>query len=129
MKKMFFALLFLFLFALLAGCTQAKDIVIDMKGDEALTVKAGSPFKIRLEENPTTGYSWQVVQSEGGGVVELTGKDEFIRNSDRIGAGGVRVFEFTAVKSGKEDIAFEYLRPWETGKPPIRRYVLSVKVL
>ena len=129
MKKITYNISCFLLCFILAGCVSGKDTAIDMDRDRTLTVKAGDTFKVNLKENPTTGYLWEVIQPETGRVLKLADKDEYVRDSEAIGSGGIRAFEFVAEKKGKEEVVFEYRRPWEKNKPPARKYVLSVRVL
>jgi len=71
----------------------------------------GDTFGIRLQENPSTGYSWNLSLPAG---LTLT-RDEFIpavTGSRVVGAGGTRSFTLVAAESGDWNITAEYRRPW-----------------
>jgi inhibitor of cysteine peptidase len=73
----------------------------------------GEEFNIRLEENPSTGYSWNFSISEGLQMV----KDEFIASETGgmvVGAGGIRSIHLQTVKAGEQTVSGEYRRPWMT---------------
>lgn len=81
--------------------------------DDGRTVEEapGETFTIRLRENPSTGYSWNLSLSEG---LDLTG-DEYIPSQaggQVVGGGGIRSFSLGATKPGEEQVAAEYRRPW-----------------
>lgn len=70
-----------------------------------------SEFGIRLAENPTTGYSWNLSVPDG---LSLTG-DEFIPAlppGQMAGSGGIHAFSFRAMQGGDHAIHGEYRRPW-----------------
>ena len=71
----------------------------------------GSTFDIRLIENPTTGYSWNITVSEGLTMVQ----DTFVpsRTSDHLtGSGGIRLSTIEARETGDQLVHAEYRRPW-----------------
>jgi len=89
-----------------------KDILLD-RGDELV---------IRLLSNRTTGYSWSLVMT-GSGVLEQEGEAAYeTQRSDRrvMGAGGVEIWKFRAVKTGLITLKFNYRRPWEKDVPPVK---------
>jgi predicted secreted protein len=45
-----------------------------------------------------------------------------------VGAGGVEVWRFKAMKAGRQGLQFEYRRPWEKGAPPAKIVTFSVTV-
>jgi len=68
-------------------------------------------FNIRLQENPTTGYSWNL--SVPGGL--RISRDEYIPSStggQTVGGGGIRSFTLVAITSGIWTLTAEYRRPW-----------------
>jgi inhibitor of cysteine peptidase len=84
---------------------------------------------VRLAENPTTGYRWEVTQS-GVGELRLV-EDQFIAGtgSTTPGAGGHRVLRFTAQRPGNIELAAVKRRSWEPVEASTeqRRYSLVVK--
>jgi inhibitor of cysteine peptidase len=81
--------------------------------DNGRTVQEGlaRQFDIRLAENPTTGYSWNLSLSEGLSLIH----DEYIPSSgpeQRPGAGGIRSFSLRAEERGEQTVHSEYRRPW-----------------
>jgi inhibitor of cysteine peptidase len=78
--------------------------VIELKTDEELV--------IRLEENPSTGYTWEIHEEDDANLVL---KDSsFSQPSDAaVGGGGVRTCRFEAQEPGTVTIEMEYRRQWE----------------
>jgi inhibitor of cysteine peptidase len=78
---------------------------------KAVQEPLGETFAVRLQENPTTGYSWNLSLPAG-----LTlSRDEFIPSQTAVqlvGAGGTRSFTLVAENRGDGNITTEYRRPW-----------------
>ncbi|MDN7025003.1 hypothetical protein FGU65_08905 [Methanoculleus sp. FWC-SCC1] len=75
-----------------------------------VTVARGSEFAIRLDENPTTGYEWNATYSDNLSLVN----DTFVPpETQLVGAGGVRVWQFEAAETGTAEFMAVYKRPWE----------------
>jgi inhibitor of cysteine peptidase len=71
----------------------------------------GEEFNVRLAENPSTGYSWNMTSSDG---LELI-RDEYIPSSTPgmvVGSGGIHSFSYRAEGTGEQMLHGEYRRPW-----------------
>lgn len=89
-------------------------------------LQSGSPFEIRLAENRTTGYHWDLSAWDES-VVKKT-SDQFIPpETTTPGAGGEHVWGFTANKPGNTSLRLEYRRSWGTA-PPAQTYSVNVTV-
>jgi predicted secreted protein len=79
--------------------------------------KAPSPQTVTftLDSNPTTGFSWQVSQSE-----ELFRVDTQYKENDHedgmVGVGGKETITLTPLNSGTTVVTLTYARPWEGGE-------------
>ena len=83
------------------------------EADSGKTVREplGETFNIRLQENPTTGYSWNMTVSDGLAI----SKDEYIpstSNGQMVGTGGIRSFTLVTSARGEQTVTVEYRRPW-----------------
>lgn len=81
--------------------------------DDGKTVsqKLEGEFGIRLAENPTTGYSWNLTVPEGLLLIS----DEYIPSlpaGGMVGSGGIRAFSLKATEKGEHAVHGEYRRPW-----------------
>jgi predicted secreted protein len=74
------------------------------------TVKRGEEFVIKLESNPTSGYSWHPAFDQV--LLELI-SHEFIPRKTALGARGEDRFYFKAIKEGITTIKMIYKRSWE----------------
>lgn len=86
-------------------------IFTEEQSGSSVDLKAGELVTIRLEENPTTGYSWNMSFTPG---LELM-KDKFFSSADTelVGAGGVHEWTFKANSAGQYNVSGIYKRPWE----------------
>lgn len=74
------------------------------------TQPVGSRITITLDENPTTGYRWNVTSSAGLQYVNET----FIApETEVVGAGGVHQWQYAAAEPGSAEFTAIYRRPWE----------------
>jgi len=91
-----------------------------------IKVKAGQIFTIRMESNPTTGYSWQLSEDLNNIIVLVT--NAFIPPDSKLcGAGGHELWTFKAIGEGQTNILMKYVRPWEKDQPA-RKNVFTVIV-
>lgn len=110
----FFPMLTLF-----SGCsTNGKDLT-DVDNGKQITVKSGDVVTVTLVSNPTTGYSWQVMEIDNAILVQK-GDPEYKQSPSSeglVGAGGTETFQFNVVGSGETTLEMGYMRPWESVSP------------
>ena len=90
--------------------------------------KAGNSFSIKIESNPTTGYSWQLASPVYGKLVRHVSNKYYPAKTGLVGSGGVEIWTFKAIKRGNTRIKFKYVRPWEKGIAPVSMRDICVKV-
>ena len=133
MKKLPSLLLFSALVSLTPGCRShstaapapsAAPVVLSagwQTGETAQcrTVLPGSLVEIRLNANPSTGYSWQLERSGNPDSAVLEKHFYWTPPSDSAlcGAPGVDVWQFRAKKKGRAVLKFRYYRQWEKFDP------------
>ncbi|HYY58305.1 MAG TPA: protease inhibitor I42 family protein [Pyrinomonadaceae bacterium] len=100
--------------------------VDEQSNGRSLRLSVGETFLIRLNENRTTGFRWEL-KSKGAPACELADSVE-TESSGRVGEGGVHAWKFQAAKQGEATIKLQYHRPWEKDKPPERTFTLHVSV-
>jgi predicted secreted protein len=93
---------------------------------ETVELGIGETLEIRLPENRTTGYRWQI--EAGGQAVGSLESDAYEAAAGPPGRGGTRVLSFKAERPGEGEIRLAYRRPWEEGAPPARTFALRVRV-
>lgn len=90
----------------------AAALIISACGKEA---PAPQTVTVTLKSNPTTGYSWQVSQTEELFQVSRS----YLQNEHpegMVGAGGNETFKFIPLKTGRTEVTLTYARPWEGGE-------------
>lgn len=78
--------------------------------NEGITLPAGSEITISLDENPTTGYSWNVTSFAG---LEYVNDTYIAPETGLVGAGGVHVWQYRATEIGAAEFSAIYKRSWE----------------
>jgi inhibitor of cysteine peptidase len=102
----------------------SEIVVSEAHNSGTVSVNVGDVVIIRLQENPTTGYRWQIDAAIG---VTLTG-DEFSGVSSAPGSGGERKLSFTAPASGTFHVQATLRRDWEQGVAPQARFAIAIQV-
>lgn len=119
---------------LITGCnimSSPKEVTLKLLGNEYIAISKNEVLKIDLSDNPSTGYSWELIEKRNDNIVRQ--EDPVYSPSDQaisgmVGAGGTSTYRFKGMKEGDAYFVFEYKRQWEKDKPPARSYTLHVKV-
>ncbi|RPJ54243.1 MAG: hypothetical protein EHJ95_00605, partial [Methanobacteriota archaeon] len=88
------------------------EIYTEAANGTTVQVEQGDEFGIRLAENPTTGYSWNLSASTGLQIMS----DTYIPNDTTgqlVGSGGTHAWVFKANDAGNQTVTAVYIRPWE----------------
>ena len=91
-----------------------------------VSLHVGDTLRVVLPSTPSTGYSWHAV----GGIplLKTIGSTNASAAESSVGAPGRQTLAFTAEAPGTGDLAIDYSRPWEKGKPAARQYTFQVTV-
>jgi inhibitor of cysteine peptidase len=93
-----------------------------------LTVHGGDAVRLRLPENPTTGYRWQWLDLDPRLAATL--EDEFQPPAAAApGAGGVRIFRLRAVTAGSHRLALRCVRMWQAEGDPAATFEVVLDVI
>jgi inhibitor of cysteine peptidase len=120
-------LILLLALALVSGVVPAlaQGTYTSSDNGKAIEVKSGDTFTVKLDENPTTGYSWNMTAGNGLQVVN----DRYVPEATGlIGSGGYHEWTIKAVKAGTYALSGVYRRPWEPVTGSEQKYSLTVKV-
>lgn len=91
---------------------QGKTIVLtDEDNNEHLIVAEGDTLVVKLQSNPSTGYSWSV--AENTVLVLKPEGDTYVRGANRPGASGTQQFTFKVVGAGEVSLRMLYQRPFQ----------------
>ena len=95
---------------------------------EIMNVAVGTRFTIDLPANRTTGYDWSV-GSTSGNIIKLLSSTYSQRphRHGLVGAPGLHMFAFKALRTGTEVVHFVYKRPWERTVGQSIDYTVRVK--
>ncbi|TDK99159.1 hypothetical protein EI067_06745 [Mycobacterium paragordonae] len=108
-------------FVMLVGCSspsKAATKTIDVSMDDVLnqsaitrdvTLAVGDTLQLSLGANHSTPFRWTADPKVGDASLLKQLSHEYVRqNTDRTGAPGTEVWQFTALKSGKTTIIASY---------------------
>ncbi|MBN2225065.1 MAG: protease inhibitor I42 family protein [Deltaproteobacteria bacterium] len=100
-----------------------------LSADVPTTVMVGGEFAVVLEENPSTGYTWDYSIDPTGLAVE-TAKESFAAVPEPMAGSPVNtVWKFRADAEGEATLTYLYYRPWEKPETAINRQVFTVKIV
>jgi predicted secreted protein len=96
--------------------------------EASISVHAGDTLLVQIPGAAGTGFVWQV--SDTPHLCSQRDNEVNPRTGRPLLAGGTtnQLMTFLVMRKGKEDINFIYSRPFEKGKPPIKRKVLHLTV-
>jgi inhibitor of cysteine peptidase len=115
--------------ALFSGCGTNGISLTEADNGEQITVRPGDIVTLTLASNPTTGYSWQVMEIDAAILVQ-DGDPEYKQtpgSEGLVGAGGTETFRFKALSAGRTSLNLGYMRPWESVQP-IETFEIQVVV-
>jgi inhibitor of cysteine peptidase len=92
---------------------QAGNLVVNESQNTAMVYMNQSQLiTVRLAENPTTGFQWNLTTTPGLRIV----KDEYIPSNTSgsvVGSGGTHVWDISTEMPGQQEIHAVYKRSWE----------------
>ena len=129
LMRTFVILSFFLGLALFSGCGTHGTHVTDANNGQQITIQSDQIVTVTLESNPTTGYSWQVMEIDNAILIQ-DGDPEYKQESGTkglVGAGGTETFRFKAVGTGETTLGLGYMRSWES-VAPIQTFAIQVIV-
>jgi predicted secreted protein len=124
---------------LLTACTATKSVVSDQAiirtaqdHDKTLSIATGQRFEIHLDENPSTGYAWEVA---GQPELLVLQNSDYVSNAQLdqqgkvpVGGGGQRSFVFVAQKSGTTTLKLKHWRSWLGDKSIVDTFSIPIQI-
>ncbi|MGB7877414.1 MAG: protease inhibitor I42 family protein [Ilumatobacteraceae bacterium] len=115
--------------ALLAACGDDGGSTVMLGAEDSLSevsLGVGDQLDVRLESNPTTGYSWELGPLPDG--LQLVSSDFEEPGGSLVGASGTQLFVFDVVGPGNGILRFEYVRVFDDPvvAEKIVEYVLTI---
>jgi inhibitor of cysteine peptidase len=118
------ALLVMSLLAVACGGDTSRKLTDADSGSE-VAVSVGDLIEVSLEENPSTGYRWEVVSPPA--MIELTDDDYLEPDTDAVGAPGTRELRFEATAEEAGILRLEYIRPFDD--PPVPERIVEYIII
>lgn len=113
---------------LVANCRPSGEIKLNAGNNGSqIEIEQGQILVITLEANPTTGYMWEMIESEEQ-ILQQVGEIEFQPDSKLIGAPGIQTLRLEAVNVGQITLNLVYHRPWEENVDPLETFSVQVVV-
>lgn len=113
---------------LAAGCSPASTPLTMSDNGRQVTLHPGDRLVIALEGNPSTGYTWEVVQVDSSLLSEQGPVQFKAASTGLVGAPGIQTLTFKALKAGTATLTLGYLRPWEKGVLPANTFQITVSI-
>jgi inhibitor of cysteine peptidase len=107
-----------------------QEVITEANNGTTINLENEETFYLRLKENPTTGYSWQLNLSQGLSLIS----DEYYppesKEGERplVGAGGVHLWEIKAAAEGSQKVTGIYKQSWENETGTEDNFTLNVEV-
>ena len=99
----------------------------DSDNGRRIPVRVGATITVRLNSNPTTGYSWNLADAGAPPILQLLGTPRLESPTGQpIGAPGTQVYRFKVVSAGQGTLRLLYQRPWEKGIQAARKWEVAV---
>ena len=115
------------------------EIKRDANNANEINVKEGEEFALKFRGNPTTGYTWVLLNTNDvngslqGTNFESKGSGEYVPDSKDnllVGGAGSFYYKFKAVKAANEAkvLNFSYQRTWENNSNSTPSAVVKITV-
>lgn len=91
--------------------------------EEEIVLKVGEELVVKVEENGSTGYSWEVEKlplyfnrTDGDGKLKSDYEDDPNLDSSLVGGGCTRLFRFSATQPCQDTLLLVNRRVWMRGR-------------
>ncbi|MCZ7392757.1 MAG: protease inhibitor I42 family protein [Candidatus Methanoperedens sp.] len=108
------------------------NLNIDYNGRQMELTK-GQTLNVTLEANPSTGYSWEVVELNKN-IIHQIGEAEYQQISNftsehpMVGAPVMQTFQFEVINTGQTTLKLVYRRSWEKDVAPLNNFSIDLAV-
>lgn len=88
-----------------------NDIISKEQNGKTIDVNLNMNFEIALKANPSTGFSWEIIEMDSS-IIQF--KEKTFTSIDTIpGSSGIEHIVFKTVQKGQSSLKLGYLRNWE----------------
>lgn len=105
------------------------NLTMDYNGRQ-IELTNGRTFNVTLETNPSTGYSWEVVELNNS-IIQKIGEavsEPNITEKNRVGAPVMHTFQFEVINTGQTTLKLVYRRSWEKDVAPVNTFSIDLFV-
>lgn len=127
MSRFKIAMLVFVMALIMTGCKAGgshRVVIFHPDQTSMVSVARGATVEIVLPGNPSTGYAWEVSETDEQLLPLVSSSYE--SGSDMPGAGGEYRFEFNATGKGLVDLRLVYKRPWEA--EVLKTFAITLKI-
>jgi inhibitor of cysteine peptidase len=108
----------------------AMEAISEAHDGKTVDLGVGQVIELRLKENPTTGFRWEV-RRDGAPACRITA--DFLEPAAKDGLpvpgrGGTHVWRIEGVQVGVCDLSLAYARSWEAARPPATTFGVHIHV-
>ena len=97
----------------------------DTDNGNTISLTRNSVIKVRLNENPTTGFSWNISASPG---IQVLSSSYLSSAPGRFGAGGTHTWVLKITGTGTQQFTGVYKQPWMPASRLDSTYKISFNV-
>jgi inhibitor of cysteine peptidase len=92
---------------------------------KTIEVPVGAEVVIRLPDNPSTGYRWEIDTDK---ACVSVARQHFEQQSDLVGGGGESSWVLRAIAPGVSPVKLMLRRPWEDERAAIQRFAVTLRI-
>lgn len=107
----------------------AEIIVTQSDRGGTVDVRPGDVIVIRMTENLTTGYGWEIESGEGVVVALMESNYVEAAGAVMMGRSGMRLLRFVALAQGSQEVRLQLRRPWDPPDKAIEQFGITIRVL
>ncbi len=112
-----------------AGVREDGTLILNRADHNRIAeLRVGERLIVRLPENPTTGYTWAIDETDSRSLA-LGSTDYTPPETGSIGVRGQRAFVFTVRQPGEVVLKLKYWRFWEGDASATEHYVVNLRIL
>jgi inhibitor of cysteine peptidase len=101
--------------------------ILTQKADgQRVALAISETAELRLPENATTGYRWQLADADASVVAVEEAPGAYPGGA--VGSGGTAIFHVTGRAAGSAEVSFACRRAWEDADKAADRFSFSVDV-
>ena len=104
----------------------SEIVILDSDRGKTVVAHVGDVIAIRLAENPTTGYRWEM-GTFNNQLIEFQGADYQAASRTGIGTGGTRTFHLRAKARGTVSLQLKLRHSWEPEDKAIEQFTVNIQ--